>query len=176
VNTIDLIVLLALAVAVWNGWRKGFIVQICSLAALIAGVWLAAHYGRAAGEALRLEPSAQPAGGFVAVFLAAILAIAAAARAMRKLFRFAGFGMLDIALGVAVSALKYMLAASVLFAAFDQLNRDHTLVGAETVETSKSYGPMLKLSKAIRPFFEWVGDRMPLPEERQPGKETQEET
>ena len=33
-NTIDLIVLLALGLAVWSGWRRGFVVQVGSLAGL----------------------------------------------------------------------------------------------------------------------------------------------
>ena len=44
-NTIDLIVCLILALAVWNGWRQGFVMQICSLAGIVAGIWLASRYG-----------------------------------------------------------------------------------------------------------------------------------
>ena len=44
-NTLDLIVCLVLALAVWNGWRQGFVVQICSLAGIVAGIWIAARLG-----------------------------------------------------------------------------------------------------------------------------------
>ena len=40
-NAVDLIVCLVLALAVWNGWRQGFILQVCSLAGIVAGIWLA---------------------------------------------------------------------------------------------------------------------------------------
>ena len=159
-NTIDLIVLLVLAVAVWNGWRKGFIVQACSLVAVIAGLWCAAHYGRAVGEALHLDASVRTAGGFVAVLLGAVLAVAVAARAMRGLFRFAGLGMLDLVLGIAVSVLKYLLVVSALFAAFDKFNADRSLVGESTLASSKCYKPVLRLSELIFPFVERLGDRV----------------
>ena len=155
-NAIDLIVLLVLAVAVWNGWRKGFIVQACSLVAVIAGLWCAAHYGRAVGEALHLDASVRTAGGFVAVLLGAVLAVAVAARAMRGLFRFAGLGMLDLVLGIAVSVLKYLLVV----AAFDKFNADRSLVGESTLASSKCYKPVLRLSELIFPFVERLGDRV----------------
>lgn len=160
-NTIDLIVCLVLALAVWNGWRRGFIVQVCSLVAIVVGLWCAAHYGQAVGGALRLDEPVRTAGGFATVLLAAILVIALAARLLRRIFRFAGFGMLDIVLGVGVSVLKYMLVVSALFAAFDRLNADYALVESRTVERSKCYRPVLRLSEAVFPFIEWVGEQVP---------------
>ena len=133
-NTIDLIVCLILALAVWNGWRQGFVMQICSLAGIVAGIWLASRYG---------------------------VLVAVAGRLVRKLFHFAGFGIPDIVLGIAVSVLKYMLVLSVLFSAFDSLNEDYTLVGPQTIEKSKSYKPVMRLSEAVFPFLEWVGEQVP---------------
>ena len=46
-NTIDLIVLLALGLAVWSGWRRGFVVQVGSLAGLALALWAAWQIGRA---------------------------------------------------------------------------------------------------------------------------------
>ena len=54
-NTIDFIVCLVLGLAVWNGWRQGFIVQVGSLVAVVVGLWLAARYGAVVGERLRLD-------------------------------------------------------------------------------------------------------------------------
>ena len=75
------------------------------------------------------------------VFLAVVLLVAIAGRLVRKLCHFAGFGIADIVLGIAVSVLKYMLLLSVLFSAFDTLNEDYTLIGARTIEKSKVTNP-----------------------------------
>lgn len=84
----------------------------------------------AAGEWLRLDPGFAAAGGFVAVLVAVILVVAIAGRLVRKLFHFAGFGIADTLLGIAVSVLKYLLVLSVLFSAFDDLNEDYTPRGS----------------------------------------------
>ena len=158
-NAVDLIVCLVLALAVWNGWRQGFVLQVCSLAGIVAGIWLAAQFGTQAGEWLRLDPGFAAAGGFVAVLVAVILVVAIAGRLVRKLFHFAGFGIADTLLGIAVSVLKYL---------FDDLNEDYTLAGPETIEKSKSYKPVMHLSEAVFPFLEWVGGQVPGPDENTP--------
>ena len=156
-NTLDLIVCLVLALAVWNGWRQGFVVQICSLAGIVAGIWIAARFGAQVGGWLRLDDEVAAAGGFV---------VAIAGRVVRKVFHFAGLGVADTLLGIAVSVLKYLLVLSVLFSAFDALNEDYCLVGPRTIERSKSYKPVRWLSESIFPFLEWVGERVPRQEEK----------
>lgn len=52
--------------------------------------------------------------------------------------------------------------------AFDNLNEDYTLVGPETIEKSKSYKPVMRLSEAVFPFLEWVGDQVPRQDENTP--------
>ena len=156
-NTLDLIVCLVLALAVWNGWRQGFVVQICSLAGIVAGIWIAARFGAQVGGWLRLDDEVAAAGGFVTALVV---------RVVRKVFHFAGLGVADTLLGIAVSVLKYLLVLSVLFSAFDALNEDYCLVGPRTIEQSKSYKPVRWLSESIFPFLEWVGERVPRQEEK----------
>ena len=165
VNTIDLIVCVVTVLAVWNGWRRGFIVQVCSLAGIVAGIWLASRWGAEVGAWLRLDDGIAAVGGFVVVLLGVVLAVAVAARLVRRLCRFAGFGLPDILLGVAVAMVKYFLVLSVLFSAFDTLNEDYGLAGPRTIEGSKSYEPVMHLADAVFPFLEWVGERVPQKEE-----------
>ncbi len=167
-NAIDLIVCLVLVLAVWNGWRQGFIVQICSLAGLVAAIWVAARYGAWVGELLRLDESVSAAGGFVAVLVVVVILVAIGARALRKVCRFAGLGLADIILGVAVAALKYLLLLGALFMAFDKLNEDYSIVGPQTIEKSKSYRPVMRLSESALPFLDWISEQVP---EQKPGKE-----
>ncbi len=155
-----------LVLAVWNGWRQGFIVQICSLAGIVAGIWLAARFGAQVGAWMHLDPDVAAAGGFVTVLVVVVIVVAIAARVVRKVFHFAGLGVADTVLGVAVSVLKYLLILSALFSAFDRLNEDYCLVGPETIEHSKSYKPVKRLSEAIFPFLEWVGEQVPLRDEK----------
>lgn len=164
-NAVDLIVCLVLALALWNGWRQGFVLQICSLAGIVVGIWLASRFGAEVGGWLRLDEEVAAAGGFVTVLVAVVLAVAIVGRLVRKLFHFAGLGLADILLGIAVSVVKYLLLLSVLFSAFEKLNVDYSLVGPQTIEHSRSYKPIQRFSESLFPFLEWVGDQVPLKDE-----------
>lgn len=164
-NVIDLIVCLVLVLALWNGWRQGFIVQICSLAGIALGIWLASRFGGEVGRWLGLEEQVAAAGGFITVLVAVALVVAIAARVVRRVFHFAGLGVADIFLGIVVSVVKYLLVLSLLFSAFDRLNADSALVKPQTIELSRSYKPILRISELLFPFLEWVGDRVPLTDE-----------
>ncbi len=173
-NAIDLIVCLVAVLAVWNGWRRGFILQICSLVGLLAAIFLAARFGAPVGEWLKLDPAVAAAGGFAAVLVVVLIAVAVAGRLLRKIFQFAGFGLLDVVLGIAVSLLKYMLLLSALFAAFETLNRDYALVEPQVIEESRTFRPVAGLSERILPFLEELGTaatseiESPAPETPQP--------
>ena len=77
--------------------------QVCSLAGIIAGIWVASRYGAEVGAWLKLDETISAAGGFVVVLLAVVLLVAIAGRLVRKLCHFAGFGIADIVLGIVVS-------------------------------------------------------------------------
>ena len=170
-NTIDLLVCLVLVLAVWNGWRQGFIVQIFSLAGIVAGIWLAARFGAEVGALLRLDEEVAAAGGFVTVLIVVVLVVAIAARLVRRLFHFAGFGVADILLGIAVSVVKYLLVMSVLFSAFSRLNADYTRVKRQTLDESRSYRPILRLSESLFPFVERMYERITFQNDNRPTDE-----
>lgn len=107
-NILDLLVCVVLALAVWNGWRQGCIVQLCSLAGLIVSVWLAARFGPEAGRFCGLDESIAAPAGFAIVLLAALCVAALIGRSIRKLLHFAGLGFADVLLGIAVAVVKYV--------------------------------------------------------------------
>ena len=113
-SVIDLIVGLLMLWAVFNGWRQGLILQLCSLAGIVLGAWLGIRFGTEAGALLHLDEEFATAGGFLAVFVVVLIAVAIVGRLLRKVFHFAGFGIPDHLLGVAVSAAKTLLVLGLL--------------------------------------------------------------
>ncbi len=165
-NTIDLLVCLVGLWAVWSGWRKGCIVQVCSLAGLGAAIWLAFRFGSDMGRTLGLDSSVADIGGFVVVLLLGFILFAIVGRLLRGIFNFAGLSLLDIVLGIALSVLKFALILSLLFSAFDSLNKDWKLVDEATLESSRTYKPLIGLSERIFPFVEELGKSIPVTEEK----------
>lgn len=148
-NVLDIIVWLALAAAVFNGWRKGLIGQLFSLAGLVGGVWLALSFGTRCGEALHLEGTTAAAVGFVVVFLAAAVAAGLAGRLAGKACSTIGLGGLDTLLGIALALLQAVLLLGLALEAVDYFAP--ALIDRSTREESKCYGPLMRATDAVFP-------------------------
>ena len=105
------------------------------------------------------------AGGFLAVFVVVLIAVAIVGRLLRKVFHFAGFGIPDHLLGVAVSAAKTLLILGLLFSAFESLNKDHTLAEEKTLDRSVCYRPMIRLADSLFPLLEWAKEQVSIDEQ-----------
>ena len=158
-NLIDLGIGVVALFAICQGWRRGCILQVVSLAGLLMAVWLGARFGTQAGALCRLdEPYAAPAG-FLLVLLATLCLTALAGQLIRKVFHFAGFGIVDRLLGVGLAGVKYLLLLGLLFAAFDRMNTDYHLVDPAPIRASKLYRPVADLAPRLFPFVEQLGSQ-----------------
>ncbi len=156
-NAIDLIVCLVAVWAVWSGWHKGCVRQVCSLAGFVAAIYLASTFGAEVGGMLHLDAEIAEVGGFVVVLLAAIIVVGIAGRLLKGLFQFAGLGVVDVALGIVLSVVKFALLLSVLFSAFDSLNNDYKFIAPAKLATSYTYRPVKDLARHLLPMVKWMG-------------------
>lgn len=123
-------------------------------------------FGAEIGEWLKLDDDFARAGGFLAIFVVVLIGVAIAARILRKVFHFAGFGIPDRILGLLVSAAKTLLILSLLFSAFDAINKDQAFIKEEKLEASICYRPMINISEALFPFIEWARDQISTGDEQ----------
>ena len=153
-NLFDIIVYIALAWAVFNGWRRGFLLQLVSLVAVIAGLMLAAKYGAYVGSLMGLDSPTAAIVGFLVIFLAALVAITIVGHLLRAVLRFSGLGVADVLLGILFSVLKIGLVVGVLFSWFAAINRDYTWVEKQTIEQSRWFVPVVRVTDTLMPYFE----------------------
>lgn len=152
-NVFDLIIYLALAWAVFNGWRRGFLLQLVSLVAMAAGLFLALKYGSEAGAMLGLSGATASVAGFIALFVAAIIVVTVAGHLLRAVLRFTGLGAADVLLGILFSVLKVGLVVSFLFSWFAAVNARYELVDKSTIEQSRWFEPTVGVVDRVTPFF-----------------------
>ena len=152
-NIFDLIVYVALAWAVFNGWRRGFLLQLFSLVAVVAALYLGVLYGAEVGAMLGMEGTTAQIGGFIAIFVASLIAIAIIARLLKGVFKLAGLGVLDTLLGILFSIVKVGLGLSILFSGFEALNKDYKLASKQKVESSRWFKPVESFTDKLTPYF-----------------------
>ena len=144
-NVFDIIVYLALAWALFNGWRRGFLLQMLSLVAVVAALYFAAQYGNELERLTGIEVG---------------LPISVAAYLLRAVFRFAGLGMADTLLGMLFSVAKVMLIVSVMFSWFASVNKSYEWVSKSKVEESRWFEPVKGITVKLTPYFENLTDKL----------------
>lgn len=152
-NVFDIIVYMALAWAVFNGWRRGFLLQMMSLVAVIAALYFAAQYGSELERILAINVGVEGVVGFIIIFVGALIITAIGGYVLRAVFRFAGLGVADILLGILFSVAKLGLIVSVLFSWFASVNKNYDWVSKQTVEESRWFKPISEVTDKLTPYF-----------------------
>ncbi len=152
-NVFDIIVYLALAWAVFNGWRRGFLLQMMSLVAVIAALYFAAQYGSEMERILAINVGVEGVVGFIIIFVGALIITAIGGYVLRAVFRFAGLGVADVLLGILFSVAKLGLIVSVLFSWFASVNKNYDWVSKQTVEESRWFKPISEVTDKLTPYF-----------------------
>lgn len=158
-NIFDIIVYLSLAWAVFNGWRRGFLLQMLSLLAVVAALFFATQYGSELERILSIDIGVQGVVGFIVIFVAAMILIAVSGYVLRAVFRFAGLGAIDVLLGILFSVAKVALIVSVLFSWFDNANKSYEWASRECVAESRWYEPVKGITDKLTPYFEELADK-----------------
>lgn len=158
-NVFDIIVYLALAWAVFNGWKRGFLLQMLSLLAVVAALYFATQYGTELERILGLEVGVSGVVGFIIIFVVALIVISVGAYVLRAVFRFAGLGMFDVLLGILFSVAKVGLIVSVLFSWFASANKDYDWASKQVIEESRWFKPISGVTDKLTPYFEELKDK-----------------
>lgn len=159
-NPFDIILYLALAWAVFNGWRRGFLLQMLSLVAVVAALYFAVEYGGEVERILGIDVGVDGVVGFIAIFVISLILISIGAYLLRAVFRFAGLGAADVLLGVLFSVAKVLLIVSVMYAWFDSANKNYEWASRQSIASSRWYDPVKNITTRLTPYFEELTDKL----------------
>ena len=159
-NVFDIIVYISLAWAVFNGWRRGFLLQMLSLFAVVAALYFAVQYGAELEQILGFDAGVKGVVGFIVIFIGALLLISVGAYSLRAVFRFAGLGVADVLLGILFSLVKVMLIVSILFSWFTSINKNYEWASKQTIEESRWFAPVKGITDKLTPYFEDIADKL----------------
>jgi membrane protein required for colicin V production len=119
---IDLIILIPLAFGAIGGFRKGFILEIITLLALILAViggFHFLHWGMSVlSDNFQLSGRFLPFLAFVLIFVAIIAIVNAIGQALKKIIHMAFLGGIDRIAGAVLGALKFVFLFSILIWVF----------------------------------------------------------
>ena len=166
-SVIDIIIGALILYGVVKGLFKGLFVEVTSLLALLVGVYGAVHFSNYAAEILlnNFDWSVKTTKitAFAATFVAIVLAISLAGKALTKLADFAALGLLNKLLGALFGGTKIALIISVLLLIFSTLNKSIPFVSNDEIKTSLLYSPIKSLAPMVLPEFINAATKIELP-------------
>lgn len=159
INPIDLVLALFLGYGFIQGFRKGLLVEVASLAALVLGLWGAFIFADVAKNYLQiyfdLNPAMLAAAAYLSVFVGIAFAISLIAKTLTKIINMVALGLINRLLGAFFGTIKIGLMLSAFLYLISRINFLITLIEPSLLEASLLFEPILSLGQF---FFEWVID------------------
>ena len=152
----DLLLLLPLILGVAQGFRKGLIMELVSIAALILGIiggFQLMHQGVAyLDDHVALDSKILPFVSFLLIFILIVVGVHFIGRALRFTMRLTPLGMVDNLGGAAIGLLKWAFGLSVLLWLLE-MAEVNVPTNSTIYHQLKAFAPMvIEKSKTIFPF------------------------
>lgn len=150
-NVIDIIIIIPLIWAFYVGFKKGLIIELFSLIALIGGIYAALHFSFYAENFLSTHVSIDEKyltiASFIVTFLVVVLLVFILGKILEKFVNLLALGFLNKLAGSAFGLLKTAVILSVIFIILNNINIK--FFSDEKRESSLLYGPV----ESIAPFL-----------------------
>lgn len=180
-NYIDLVLAIILIIAAVQGFRKGFIVELASLAALVLGIWGAIKFSDWTSgfitDTFNYHSEHLSTIAFVITFIVIVILIHVLGKMLDNVVKAVALGFLNRLAGIIFGILKTAVILSIFLLLFDSVDENVHLLPAKQKTESKIYSPMKQLVPTLFPFIKlWDFDKDNKPEEKVTGSKTTTKT
>jgi membrane protein required for colicin V production len=153
ISTVDIVVVVALIYAMYQGYTKGLIISLASLAGLALGVWGSVKFSSLTAEYLSAEFDVQiPILAFALTFLIILFAVYLLGKLIEKVVSILSLGLLNKISGAVFNGVKMTLILTVIFVLVNQINTKFQLFDDGKLTSSFSYPYLKILEDNIRPL------------------------
>jgi membrane protein required for colicin V production len=162
-HVLDIIIALPLLWGIYKGFRKGLIIEVTTLAALLAGIYGAIRFSDSAAILIRehweIDDRYMPIVAFAITFILIVILVNIIGKMVEKLVDMVSLGFLNKLAGGLFRALKIAFILSVIFTMVTSLDEDFQIIPDTVKDESVLYGPLSKLAPIVIPAIsdnEWA--------------------
>lgn len=180
-NYIDLIFGILLLIAAIQGFRKGFIIELASLAALILGIWGGIKFSDFVATFITKHTGYHPdylsTISFLVTFIIIVILIHLMGKMLDSIVKAVFLGFLNRLAGIVFGVLKAAVILSIILLLFDDVDENVHILPAKQKAESKIYTPMKQVVPTLFPFIElWKTSSGNKKEESQPDQKPPQKT
>jgi len=179
-NFLDIILIIILGLSFIHGFRKGFVLELATLVALILGVWAGFYF--ADFMARWLEGIFNYHGkyiniiSFIVIFVGVIILVQLLARIIERALKLIALGFLNKLAGAVFSVAKTLFILSILIYFLNRIDDQHRIIKDESRKQSTLFAFTESIAPALIPKMKQYTDLIPsLPQaEPSPSDEPEE--
>ena len=163
-ESLDLVIVIMLALGAIVGFMKGFIKQVISMVGLIAGLLVARALFGAVGEKLAVQVGTSVTFGqilaFFLIWIIVPIGLSIVASVLTKVVSMAKLGFFNRWLGSGIGLIKYGLLVSMFINLIEFVDSNNQLIFAEKKQASVMYYPMQRFAGVFAPAFKTITKRV----------------
>lgn len=154
-NYLDIIIIIPLIWGAYKGFRKGFIIEIASLIALILGIWGGINFSTYSAEFLsksfHISTEIMPLLSFVITFIAIVILVFFIAKILERIVKMVALGIVNRIAGMLFGMMKFGIIISVILNLINTIDAEVSFIENEMKTKSLLFKPLSDLSSALFP-------------------------
>jgi len=158
VSYLDLILLIPIGLAIWRGWRNGFVMEVFSMLSLFVGLYAGVHLSDWMSTFLRekfeMEGENLPIVSFIVVLVLVFVGLFFLGKLITKTVSAGGAERWNQIGGAFFSLSKTLLFLSIIFVLFNALDRKYGWLPHQQKQHSYFYEPIYNFSLFLLPSME----------------------
>ncbi|RFC55772.1 CvpA family protein [Brumimicrobium aurantiacum] len=157
-NFVDIVITVPLLYAAWVGFRKGLIIEIFTLLALLVGIYAGINFSDYTSELIKdkinIEGRYLPVVAFTLTFLAVGAMVYFAGRVIERLLKAVKLGPVNKVLGLVLGIIKMLYTLSILIILIETYDERGNFIPKDVKEESLLYAPVKVVASATIPAIE----------------------
>lgn len=167
-NFVDIIILVPLIFAAWRGFKKGLIIEVFTLLALLVGIYAGIHFSDWTSARIEdyfeIEANYLPVVAFTLTFLAVGAMIYFAGKMLEQMIKVVHLSLINKVFGVIFGVLKMVYILSIVLTLVETYDERGDFIPAEIKENSLLYKPVKLTASSTIPAVEestiWLRNNM----------------
>ncbi len=167
-NFIDILIIVPLGYAAWQGFKKGFIIELFTLLALLVGIYAGIHFSDWTAKVIRenfeIEGKYLPVVAFTLTFLAVGAMVFFAGKMLERMIKVVNLGPINKILGIVFAVIKMLYTLSIGIILLETYDERGEFFPEEIKSKSLLYEPVKVIASATIPAIEestiWLKNNM----------------
>lgn len=162
-HILDIIVALPLIWGLYKGFRKGFVIEVATLAALLAGIYGAVRFSDEMAVLIReqwaIDDRYMPILAFALTFIVIVILVNLIGKLLERLVDMVSLGFVNKLAGGLFRSIKVAFVISVIFTMMDAIDEQWGIIPQEVKDNSVLYEPLSQLAPLVIPAItdnEWT--------------------